>query len=88
MYGSWAAQYPGEPGAAPGGIDVLVVGHPDRGAVDTSLEGLETQLGREVNVTYLSPDRWRAGDDPFVTTIRARRLVELRVAGRAEEVAS
>ena len=30
LFGSWAARYSGVEGQAPGDVDVLVVGHPDR----------------------------------------------------------
>ena len=44
VYGSWAARFHGEPGKAPGDVDVLIVGQPPRGAVDATLGGLESQL--------------------------------------------
>jgi predicted nucleotidyltransferase len=80
LHGSWAARFHGEPGGPPGDIDVLIVGHPDRRAVDTALGGLESALGREVNVTYLTPQRWRSPDDPFVATVRSRPVVALDVS--------
>lgn len=76
VHGSWAARFHGEPGRAPADIDVLIVGHPHRGAIDNALDGLETQLGREVNITYLTPERW-ASEDPFTHTVRSRPLVRL-----------
>lgn len=79
IHGSWAARYQGEPGGSPGDVDVLVVGRPSRGQVDAALAGLDERLGREVNVTFLTPERWR-GDDPFVDAVRARPLVELHPA--------
>jgi len=88
VHGSWAARFHGETGKSPGDVDVLVVGQPDRGAVDAALDGLEAQLGREVNVTYVSPQRWAGADDPFVTTVRSRPLVELNLDRQAEVMAS
>lgn len=79
IHGSWAARYQGEPGGSPGDVDVLVVGRPSRGQVDAALAGLDERLGREVNVTFLTPGRWR-GDDPFVDAVRARPLVGLHPA--------
>lgn len=80
IHGSWAARFHGEPGRAPGDVDVLVVGQPKRLDVDEALDSLEAQLGREVNVTYVSAERWGNVDDPFVSTVRSRPLVELHVA--------
>ncbi|MCL2454593.1 MAG: helix-turn-helix domain-containing protein [Micrococcales bacterium] len=77
VHGSWAARYHGEPGPPPGDIDLLLVGHPSRRAVDDALAGIETRLSREVNVTYVTPERWRGAADPFVTQVRSRPLVEL-----------
>jgi DNA-binding transcriptional ArsR family regulator len=88
VHGSWAARFHGEMGKSPGDVDVLIVGRPDRGAVDAALDGLEARLGREVNVTYVSPQRWAGTDDPFVTTVRARPLVELDVGSQVEVMAS
>lgn len=79
IHGSWAARFHGEAGKAPGDIDVLIVGTPDRGTVDESLEGIEGQLGREVNVTYVSPQRWADAHDPFLRTVKERPIVALNL---------
>jgi DNA-binding transcriptional ArsR family regulator len=88
VHGSWAARYQGEPGKAPGDIDVLIVGKPSRAQVDAALDGLERQLAREVNVTYLSAERWNDANEPFVTAVRERPLVELHVGRQAQAAAS
>ena len=88
MHGSWAARFHGELGESPGDVDVLIAGQPDRGAVDAALDGMGGQLGREVNVTYVSPQLWADTDDSFVTTVRSRPLVELDVGPKAEVMAS
>lgn len=77
VHGSWAARYVGEPGKPPGDIDVLVIGRPDRRRVDEALGSLEAPLGREVNVTYVSPERWESAEDAFVTAVRQRPLVPI-----------
>lgn len=87
VHGSWAARFHGEPGKAPGDIDVLLVGTPHRGAVDAALEGLETQLARDINVTYVSPERW-SGDEPFIRTVRSRPLVRLQLGDTPQAAAS
>lgn len=88
VHGSWAARFHGEPGGPPGDVDVLVVGRPDRRAVDDALAGVETELSREVNVTYVSPERWRSADDPFVGTVRSRPRVPLELSDRPETLTS
>jgi predicted nucleotidyltransferase len=86
IHGSWAARFHGEAGGPPGDIDVLVVGQPDRRAVDAALAGLETELGREVNVTYVSEERWRNTDDPFIGTVRSHPLVSLEMSDHPESL--
>lgn len=88
VHGSWAARFHGEHGGSPGDVDVLIVGQPARRTVDAALADLESELGREVNVTYVSPERWNSPDDPFVTTVRARPLVPLNVSGHAATLTS
>jgi hypothetical protein len=80
IHGSWAARFHGEPGGPPGDVDIIVVGQPDRPAVDEALAGLETELGREVNVTYVTHKRWLNTDDPFIGTVRSRPLVSLEMS--------
>jgi len=87
VHGSWAARYHGEPGGPPGDVDVLVVGRVDRQKVDEAVVGLETRLAREVNVTYLSPQRWADISDPFVATVRSRPLVRLHLADETQVAA-
>lgn len=88
IHGSWAARFHGEPGGPPGDIDVLVVGWPDRRAVDAALGGLEAELGREVNVTYVSEERWRSADDAFISTVRSRPLVPLELSAHHDNLTS
>jgi len=82
VYGSWAARWHGEAGAAPGDVDVLLVGTPDRDAVYDALDGIDTTLGREVNVTFVSPERWASDDEAFLTALRDRPLVYLDLGSR------
>ncbi|WP_156374257.1 ArsR family transcriptional regulator [Cellulomonas sp. Leaf334] len=79
IFGSWAARFVGLPGPAPADIDLLVVGDPDRGAVDSALDGLEAKLRREINVTFISADAWEQASDPFVRGVRDHALVPLDV---------
>ena len=80
IYGSWAARYEGTPGPVPGDIDVLVVGDADIDALYARAHSVERVLRREVNVRRVRQHDWDEGSDLFVTTVRSRPLVELRVA--------
>jgi len=83
IYGSWAARYAGEPGRAPADLDVLVIGSPDRSALDDALDQAERRLAREVNVTIRSPKWWDdpGGEDPLRAHIRQRPLVQILPGG-------
>jgi DNA-binding Lrp family transcriptional regulator len=75
IFGSWAARYADEPGPPSGDVDVLVVGRLDRDEVFDAAQRAETRLGREVNTTIVSDDRWAAAAEPFLREIKHRPLV-------------
>jgi predicted nucleotidyltransferase len=78
IYGSWAARYSGEHGAAPNDVDVLVVGDPDPAELDDLAAAAEVRLRREVNIRTVDPERWLDPEsDPFLTHVRDRPLVAL-----------
>jgi DNA-binding transcriptional ArsR family regulator len=79
LFGSWAARYRGVEGKAPGDVDMLVIGHPDRDAVYDAADRAQRRLHREVNTTIVSPDRWASDEEPFLREIRSRPLVPLAV---------
>ncbi len=80
IFGSWAARYRGEAGAAPHDLDVLVVGDAvDRAAVYDAARATETRVGFPVNPTLMSSARW-AGDDALVHSIKAGPTVEVNGA--------
>ena len=83
IFGSWAARYLGEPGAQPGDVDVLIIGQPQRRSVTRVTTALTERLGREVNATIVSPERWKAGADGFIRQVKRGPRVELDL-GRAE----
>ena len=80
IFGSWAARYLGESGPTPADVDVLVVGTPSLTEVDDAAVELGERLGREVQMTVLTPDEWRAAGSGFVRTVRNRPRVQLRVS--------
>lgn len=86
IYGSWAARYTGEEGPEPGDVDVLVVGSVDRDDAYGAAERAEKRLGREVNPTVVSRQRWDEGTEPFLTQLRNRPMVHIRDTDTDTEV--
>lgn len=84
IYGSWAARYVGEPGPAPRDIDVLVVGSTPQSELFRVGEEARQRLGREVNLTRVSPQEWAAPTGPFAATLRTRPLVALDLAKKED----
>lgn len=80
LFGSWARRYGGEPGAAPGDIDLVVVGEPDADKVYEAGRDAGAVLGQEVNVVILTPEEWRARRSGFIREVRSSPLVA--VSGR------
>ncbi|MEX0665401.1 MAG: ArsR family transcriptional regulator [Acidimicrobiia bacterium] len=83
IFGSWAARYAGERGSAPVDVDVLVIGEPDRDALDDVLTQAERLLGRSVQPTIRSRGWWDRGEDAFRKEIAKRPLVEVYSADEA-----
>lgn len=80
IYGSWAARYAGDAGPLPRDIDVLVVGDADPDDVYEAARAAEIRLGREVNPSLVSAERWnKPGGDPFLGGLRQRPLVRLNI---------
>ncbi len=75
IYGSWAARYHGEPGRAPNDLDVLVIGSPDRDAVDDAAERAERVVDVPVQATVRSRSQWMSAKEAFVQQVKARPLV-------------
>lgn len=79
LFGSWASRYLGQPGRAPNDIDVLVIGGPDRDAVDDAAERAERRIGLPVQATVRSLDQWASEQEPFIREVRSRPLVTVVV---------
>jgi predicted nucleotidyltransferase len=77
LFGSWAARYAGDRGPAPHDIDVLVIGQPDRDALDDAISAAERRLSRRIDVTIRRRSWWETGDDSFREEIAKRPLVEI-----------
>lgn len=74
IYGSWAD--PAKP--SPADIDLLVVGHPDIGAVYDAVSSVEAQVGRPVNVTVRSPTEWEETDRAFEQAVKSGPRIAIR----------
>jgi len=81
IFGSWAARYAGRPGPPPADVDVLVVGRPDRAAMDDAAQRAESRLGRPVNTTVRSMRRWHEDPDNFVQQLHEAPLVPINMKG-------
>ena len=77
IFGSWAARLTGESGPPPDDVDVLIVGDPDRMAVDAAMQEAEEALGREVQATVVSLSEWEVAKSPLLQTIMRRPLVAI-----------
>jgi predicted nucleotidyltransferase len=75
LFGSWAARYAGQQGRAPADLDLLVIGEPDRDALDEAAQRAGARVAREVNVTIRSAQWWRDGGDGFHAEVTRRPLV-------------
>jgi DNA-binding transcriptional ArsR family regulator len=78
IFGSYAARAAGEPGPAPGDIDLLLVG-------DISFEDgydlahtASRELGREVNPVIRTVEEWESDDTGFAAEVRARPTIVLK----------
>lgn len=75
LFGSWAARYLGQPGRSPNDIDVLVLGSPEREAVDDAAERAERVIGLPVQPTIRTLSQWDSSQDPFIQELKSRPLV-------------
>lgn len=84
VYGSWAARFTGKSGRAPGDIDVLVVGAPDRATLNDVAGQAEVELGMPVQITRVSPEAWQAAQEPFIRTVKSKPHVRLELEKESE----
>jgi DNA-binding Lrp family transcriptional regulator len=77
IYGSWASRYAGERGEAPGDIDLLVLGRPDRRRLARLCREASEELGFAVHPTVLSGEDWQSDASGFVRSIKQQPLIPL-----------
>ena len=78
LYGSYAARTTGVGGPAPGDIDVMVIGTPDRDEVYDACDRVERQVGRPVNPKIMTREEVQAeAQSGFMQTVASRPTVPL-----------
>lgn len=77
IFGSWARRYQGEAGAAPGDVDVIVIGEPEVDAVYEACRRASRRTGQEVNPVVLTPQEWQARESGFLREVQAGSLVQV-----------
>jgi DNA-binding transcriptional ArsR family regulator len=80
IFGSFAARSEGLGGASPDDIDLLIVGDPNRRNVYDALDGVDAIVRREINVTFLRPSRWEAGEEEVVRRIKENPVIDVTPA--------
>jgi len=75
VFGSWAARYHGERGAAPNDIDLLVIGDPDLDALYAACREAEREIRLDVNPVVRSAADWRKRGADFLADVRKGPLV-------------
>jgi hypothetical protein len=77
IFGSWASRYTGERGEAPGDIDVLILGAPDRRKLSRLCREASEELGLEVRPTVLAQEDWEEDATGFIRSVKDQPLVPL-----------
>lgn len=77
IFGSWAARYRGVPGPDPADVDLLIVGTPARREVARITGDLSERLGREVDATIVSAERWERPTEAFIREVKRGPLVDV-----------
>lgn len=77
IFGSWAARHAGEPGEAPGDIDLLILGAPDRRKLARLCREASEELGLEVRPTVLAQEDWDEDATGFIRSVKEQALVSV-----------
>ena len=77
IFGSWASRYAGELGEAPGDIDLLILGGPDRRKLARLCREASEELGLEVRPTVLAKEDWDSDTTGFIRSVKEQPLVTL-----------
>jgi hypothetical protein len=77
IYGSWARRYQGEPGPFPQDVDLMVIGTGHVAEIRAEADHASRKLGRDVNVSVLTPKEWDSSQTGFVAHLKSETMVEL-----------
>jgi predicted nucleotidyltransferase/biotin operon repressor len=77
IFGSWASRYAGDRGEAPGDIDLLILGRPDRRKLARLCRAASEELGFEVSPTVLSKEDWESDATGFIRSLKEQPLIPL-----------
>lgn len=76
-YGLWARRYHGVPGPRPQDVDLMVIGTGDVAEIRAEVDIASRRLGRDVDVSVLTPEEWDASESGSVTHLRSEPSLEL-----------
>lgn len=79
IYGAWARRYHGEPGPLPRDVDLMVIGTADVAKIRAEADRASRKLGRDVNVSVLTPAEWNSSQTGFLAHLKSEPQVELEV---------
>ena len=79
VYGEWAERLAQKPGPTPRQLHVLLVGNMNRIDASRAVATVEGQLGRIVNLQFVSAEDWRAGTSEFIRSVRSNPILELQL---------
>jgi len=77
IFGSWAARKDGEPGPAPGDIDVMVIGEVHLDEVYEACRTAEEIAGLPVNPTIFTRTEWDSDRSGFALEVRSGPMIQL-----------
>lgn len=77
IFGSWAARMAGVKGPFPRDVDVILIGDVNRLDAYDAAGDLAKRVGREINVTIISPKRWQGGEDGFIQDVKSNPMIEM-----------
>jgi hypothetical protein len=69
----------GFPHRLPQDVDLMIVGTADVAEIRAAADSASRKLGRDVNVSVLTPDEWDSSKAGFVAHLKAEPLVELEL---------
>ena len=86
LFGSWAARHAGHAGRMPNDIDVLVIGNPDRDAVDHAAARVERRLSFPTQAVVRTRDQWESNEESFIKEVKHRPLHVILVGEAADDL--